>query len=358
MQSAFIVKSGVERGVSRRGRIRRFGPSVGGLEVALRPAARQGCLQRVVVRVGIIGKNLIAAVAVQTRRRRSGDGIRERVRSDGVLVAVDVGDMHGSNGSVQRLNGIARVAQMNGVGSDVSDLQHPLSAESPLNRQVPLLRIWHLEVARHFEDEDARGTNAIAARLVSVDGRLRGIECRSARAVQNESLKDGCATDKTRTQLACRRKCVWVGHAELRRSAPWILRRRVAGHAGLEKIRQAAWQAWCSGDRNKGRLKAELIDCADVFAYIVNAIAGANRGGVFSEDVVRQADARAKALGVLIMEGASITGAGQTRDAEGVDTTGIDKGILALERQIRFEVADMAKAILPGAEELRAQPQV
>ena len=84
---------------------------------------------------------------------------------------------------LQRLNGIARVAQVHRVSSDIADLQHPLPAEGPLNREIPLLSVRHLEVARNFQDEDGCCAYTIAARLVSVNGSLRRVHCRSGGTV-------------------------------------------------------------------------------------------------------------------------------------------------------------------------------
>ena len=44
----------------------------------------------------------------------------------------------------------------------------------------------------------------------------------------------------------------------------------------------------------KRRLERQLVRGADVFAHIVDAVAGANRRGVMAEEIVGQADARAE----------------------------------------------------------------
>src|ERR1700723_4208419 len=54
---------------------------------------------------------------------------------------------------VHRLDGVASFAEMDGVRTDVSHLQHPAFAKFTLQSQVPLLSIGDYEVSRNFEDK-------------------------------------------------------------------------------------------------------------------------------------------------------------------------------------------------------------
>src|SRR5689334_18041080 len=81
---ALIVIGGVERGISGRGGVDGLGEGVRALEVTTPPAPRKGCLECVVVRRRIVGKQLVAAVTVQARRGRAIDTVREGVRGNGV----------------------------------------------------------------------------------------------------------------------------------------------------------------------------------------------------------------------------------------------------------------------------------
>src|SRR2546425_1168824 len=64
VQSRLVVESGVERGVPAGGCIRGLRPSVSRLKIAGTPAARQGGLKGVIVRIGVVGKDLETVVAV------------------------------------------------------------------------------------------------------------------------------------------------------------------------------------------------------------------------------------------------------------------------------------------------------
>ena len=111
-------------------------------------------------------------------------------------------------------------------------------------------------------------------------------------------------------------------------------------------------------DRNKRRLEAELVNRADVFANVENSIAAANGGVVMAEDIVGEAHARTDAGGDAVFEGRAGSVAGEARDAEFVDATGIDERILAGFGEVRFHVADVAGIVGPGAEEFGAQAKV
>src|SRR5439155_1824999 len=76
---ALIIVSGVERGVAGGSGVGGSGPGVGSLEVTAGPAARHGGLQRVIVRIGVVGKELVARVAIEARCRSTRNGIGKGV---------------------------------------------------------------------------------------------------------------------------------------------------------------------------------------------------------------------------------------------------------------------------------------
>src|SRR4029077_1055927 len=115
----------VEGSVSRRGRVDVFGKSVGALKIAASPVARDRCLQRVVDRIGVVGEDLVAAVTVEARRGRAGNGIGKSVSRDGEVLAAGGGDSERMGNGVHRLDAVARVAKMESAGADVAYFKNP-----------------------------------------------------------------------------------------------------------------------------------------------------------------------------------------------------------------------------------------
>ena len=64
VERGLIVESGIKRGVSGRCRVGGFREGVRSLEVACALTARERRLQRMIVRISIVGKELEAGVAV------------------------------------------------------------------------------------------------------------------------------------------------------------------------------------------------------------------------------------------------------------------------------------------------------
>src|SRR5882757_5021159 len=127
-----------------------------------------------VVRIGVIGEQLKAVVAVDTLRTRASDGVGKRLRRD-VLAA----ELHRvRHGSVLRLKRIARFTKVRPLCPDVTDLKHPLTPQGSLDREVPLLRTGHDEVARNRQAEDAQSLQrpgASGAGSRSINGCLIGV---------------------------------------------------------------------------------------------------------------------------------------------------------------------------------------
>ena len=111
-------------------------------------------------------------------------------------------------------------------------------------------------------------------------------------------------------------------------------------------------------DRKEWRLERELVGGADVFADVVDAVAGANRGGVMTEEIVGQADARTKAGGVVVVVRGIAAGGLQAGQVQLIDATAVDEGILPGVRKLLIEISDMALVVLEGAELFDAQAEV
>src|SRR5262249_50172245 len=106
------------------------GPSVRRLEVAMRPAPRQRGLQGVVMRVGVVSKQLVAGIAVEAWSRSAGDGVGKSVSGNRQHSSVGEPNVDGIyRRRIQRLNSVARFAQVDRVRSDVADLEHPALAQ-------------------------------------------------------------------------------------------------------------------------------------------------------------------------------------------------------------------------------------
>src|SRR5882724_12997790 len=103
------------------------------------------------MRISIVGKQLEAVVAVNALRARTGDGVRKSVCGD---VLPSQYDRVGGSG-ILRLQCIAGFPEVSALGADIAHFKHPLAAERPLNREVPLLRVGHNEMPRHSEAENS-----------------------------------------------------------------------------------------------------------------------------------------------------------------------------------------------------------
>src|SRR5947209_12472325 len=74
-----------------------------------------------------------------------------------------------SGGRELGLNVRTRFTQVQGVGSDVSNFEHPFSAEISLDCQVPLLRARHLEMTWNSQyKQEIRWNQAWAATCAAI----------------------------------------------------------------------------------------------------------------------------------------------------------------------------------------------
>ena len=173
---------------------------------------------------------------------------------------------------------------MHRVCSHVAHLENPLLAQVSLNRQVPLLRVRHFEISRHFQREiEDRRQASRAAGLIRVDRGLRGIGSGQARAVRHETLKNGKARQERAAQNSRGRQSVRIGSGARGRVAIRAVRLRVGGRARRKEIGEASRRAARKNDGKEGRLERQLVHRTDVFANIVNAIARADGGLVLAE---------------------------------------------------------------------------
>jgi hypothetical protein len=76
-----------------------------------------------------------------------------------------------------------------------------------------------------------------------------------------------------------------------------------------EKCGKAAWETSTEGHRKEGRLERELVDRADILAHVVDAIAGADGGGVMTKEIVSEADTRSDGGRVVVVVGGAVRGA-------------------------------------------------
>ena len=87
-QRAFVVKRSIQSGVAGGRSVRRFRKGIRSLEISRAPAPRKRGLQRMVVRVGIVGKNLHAVVVVDPRISRPCRPVGDGAFRDGVWRAI------------------------------------------------------------------------------------------------------------------------------------------------------------------------------------------------------------------------------------------------------------------------------
>ena len=106
------------------------------------------------MRIGVVGKDLHAVIAVNTIQIRPRRAIQKRSRCDRGLHASCAGQHDGVRRRCDAsLHVCACFAQVDGVGAHVADFEDPVMAERALHRQVPLLRIGRDEFARHDKAE-------------------------------------------------------------------------------------------------------------------------------------------------------------------------------------------------------------
>ena len=180
---ALIVIGSVEGCIAGGSGVDVLRKGVGSLEVAASPAARSRGLQCVVDRIGIIGEDLIAAVAIQAGSGCARDGVGEGVGGDLETVPIYILNYDRVRGAgAPRLDRVTSFSQMDSTGTHIAHFQNPALAEFALDGEVPLLRVGHNEMPRDFEDEkvlggvgSGSGTAAVGSGSVGVGkvGQLR-----------------------------------------------------------------------------------------------------------------------------------------------------------------------------------------
>ncbi len=124
---ALVVERGVQRGIAAGGGVRRLRECIGSLEVSGAPTARERGLERVVVGVGVVGEDLEAAISIHTLQVRAGGTVGGSTFGNGELRAVIRSDSDRiSSGRKLSLNVGAGLAEMDGVTTDIAELQNPL----------------------------------------------------------------------------------------------------------------------------------------------------------------------------------------------------------------------------------------
>src|SRR5579872_1590116 len=129
-------------------------------------ALAQAGFERVVAGIGDACDFSDGTVDALSVRRQSASGIEATLVDivfigDGIPAGVDAGDED------------CRIAfdearQTHAGGADVSDLQKPVLAEGMLNVQIPILRIWQMEVRSDYEQRHGLG-ELLAERIRSVE---------------------------------------------------------------------------------------------------------------------------------------------------------------------------------------------
>src|SRR5207244_13097077 len=114
---------GVQRRVPAGRSISGTRESVGGLEVSSSPTAGKGRLQRMVVRVGVVGEKLHATVTVNALHARACRSIAKGVVGDGELVCEWLGEYQRiGRADALRLQAGAGVASVDSICSHIADI--------------------------------------------------------------------------------------------------------------------------------------------------------------------------------------------------------------------------------------------
>src|SRR5208282_2464366 len=172
---------------------------------------------------------------------------------------------------------------MGALGSDISEFDEPISTQFPLYGEIPLLGGGCNPVERNLQaDEAVHVASEAGTALIGIG---RGISV-SERATGREAGEERSTGYESRTQ-----------HSQGRNSG------ESGGGVWLEEVGQAA----CSRqevdrDGEEWSGKGQVIDCAQVLAHAVDAVAAADSGGVTAKQIVGEADARLPNGGVFILE--------------------------------------------------------
>src|SRR5256885_214646 len=238
-----------------------------------------------VVRVGVVGKKLEAAVTVNAGVVRACRAVCDgadcdcagSTGADYASVAIGSAQDHWiCRAGQSRLNAGARFAQVNGVGSDIAEFENPIPAKCVLNRHIPLLRVGHDELARHSQTENKlRGKNPSATIRATVVCSFRRIRCGKSGSRVDESNKRAQAGYEVGIKRAS-------------------LRQRV--YTSLKEIGERSGRASAEGHGQVRRLETQLVHGANIFANEINAIAASNRCRVAAKEVIRKPDAGSEAL--------------------------------------------------------------
>src|SRR5438309_3042255 len=163
---AFVIESRIESSVASRSSIERLGESVGTLEIPCAPSTRERCLQRIVVRVSVIGEDLEAAIPIDTlqvgARRTVGSGAARDWYLRPILRGHD--DRIGCRGQLGLDIG-AGFAKVQAMRANVTHFQNPLLSEFALQGQIPLLRAGGHEVTRNGQNEQIVGWDQTGAAI-------------------------------------------------------------------------------------------------------------------------------------------------------------------------------------------------
>src|SRR5579885_1857513 len=296
-----------------------------------------------VMRVGVIGKDLHAVIPVDAGIVRASGTVRNRGLGNRELVAAVVRQDNGICGRSDAGFDIgARFPEMDTVGADVADFENPVASERALNGQVPLLRIRRDKMARDDETKYIlRGNDARGGAVAAIHGRLRWV-------IVREALQHTEAGNEGGVEGARSRQCVGI----------WIGAVGVGVRSWRKKCAEAAGWTAAESDRQKRGLEGKLVGGADILSNVVNAVTGTTGGGVMATEVVGEAEARADAGGPIVVIGGVATGGSETSKVQTLYAGAVNEGILARSGEVLIEVANVAKVVMIGAEILDPQPEI
>src|SRR5882762_1571525 len=154
-QDQLIVECRVESGVEAGCRVGGTRKRISSLEVTVGPVTGERGLKRMIVRVGIIGKDFETGVTVDALEQASSHAIGNRIGGNDELLAIRAFDRERILRTDQnRLKRVVGLSQMYRMAAHVSCFQDPTFPECPLQRQVPLLHVRRYEVFWHLEREE------------------------------------------------------------------------------------------------------------------------------------------------------------------------------------------------------------
>src|SRR5207237_10041351 len=121
---------------------------------------------------------------------------------------------------------------------------------------------------------------------------------------------------------------------------------------------EATGSARAEGHGKKWSLERQLVCGAHVFTHIVDAVTGANRSGVMTEEIVGHSDPRTDARGIIVAVSAVAASRIEPGNIQALHARSVNKGVAPGIGELLIQVSYVALIIVKSAEFLDPQAEV